>query len=190
MARPKSEDKRNALLDAALQVFAEQGLAAPTSKIAKNAGVAEGTLFNYFETKDDLLNQLYVELKAQLRDVMLPGYPSDQDLKARLRHAWHTYVGWGVEHPQKRKVMALLMMSDRVSDSSKQAGSEAFNAIHRHMHEGATAGALREQPVQFTAALMRAMADTTMDFMSNEPENAERYCDAGFEAYWNAIARD
>ena len=29
-----------------------------------------------------------------------------------------------------------------------------------------------------------------MDFMSNEPKQAERYCEAGFEAYWNAIAKD
>lgn len=190
MARPKSEDKRNALLDSALRVFAEQGLGAPTSKIAKGAGVAEGTLFNYFETKDELLNQLYLELKAQLRDIMLPGYPRDKDLKSRLRHAWHTYVGWGVENPEKRKAMALLMMSDRVTDASKTAGSEAFNDIGQHMQEGSTCGALRDQPVAFTAAIMRSLAETTMDFMSNEPEQAERYCEAGFEAYWNAIAKD
>ena len=43
MARPKSEDKRNAILDAATRVFAERGLtAAPTSEISKQAGVAEG----------------------------------------------------------------------------------------------------------------------------------------------------
>ena len=50
MARPKSEDKRNAILDAATRVFAESGLsAAPTSEISKQAGVAEGTLFTYLE---------------------------------------------------------------------------------------------------------------------------------------------
>ena len=50
MARPKSEDKRNAILDAATRVFAERGLtAAPTSEISKQAGVAEETLFTYFE---------------------------------------------------------------------------------------------------------------------------------------------
>ncbi|MFK3795104.1 MULTISPECIES: TetR/AcrR family transcriptional regulator [unclassified Pseudomonas] len=190
MARPKSEDKRNALIDSALRVFAEQGLGAPTSKIAKRAGVSEGTLFNYFETKDDLLNQVYLQLKAQLRDVMMPGYPSDHDLKSRLHHAWHTYVGWGVAHPQERKAMALLMMSDRVTDASKQSGSEAFNDIHRHMQEGTACGALRDQPTAFIAAIMRSLAETTMDFMSNEPEHAERYCDAGFAAYWNAIAKD
>jgi DNA-binding transcriptional regulator YbjK len=57
VARPKSEDKRNAILDAATRLFAKRGLtAAPRSEISKQAGVAEGTLFTYFKTKDDLIN--------------------------------------------------------------------------------------------------------------------------------------
>jgi AcrR family transcriptional regulator len=60
VARPKSEDKRNAILDAATDLFAERGLAAaPTAEISRRADVAEGTLFTYFETKDDLINSLY-----------------------------------------------------------------------------------------------------------------------------------
>jgi AcrR family transcriptional regulator len=54
MSRPKSDDKREAILAAATSVFAEGGLSAPTSAISKVAGIAEGTLFTYFLTKDDL----------------------------------------------------------------------------------------------------------------------------------------
>ncbi|HAZ3452149.1 TPA: helix-turn-helix transcriptional regulator, partial [Klebsiella pneumoniae] len=56
MARPKSEDKKQALLEAATAAFAQSGIAASTSAIARSAGVAEGTLFRYFATKDELLN--------------------------------------------------------------------------------------------------------------------------------------
>lgn len=54
MARPKSEDKKQALLEAATVAFAQSGIAASTSAIARSAGVAEGTLFRYFATKDEL----------------------------------------------------------------------------------------------------------------------------------------
>ena len=66
MARPKSDDKRNAILSAATQIFAERGLAAPTSAISNLAGVAEGSLFTYFKNKDELLNELYREIKLDL----------------------------------------------------------------------------------------------------------------------------
>lgn len=41
MARPKSEDKKQALLEAATAAFAQSGIAASTSAIARSAGVAE-----------------------------------------------------------------------------------------------------------------------------------------------------
>src|ERR1700726_103168 len=99
MARPKSQDKRNALLAAAIELIAEQGLRVPTPKIAHGAGVAEGTLFTYFETKESLLNELYVELKREEREEMMRDYPVHASLQDRARHLWDTYVGLGITHP-------------------------------------------------------------------------------------------
>ncbi|MGV8919735.1 MAG: TetR/AcrR family transcriptional regulator [Pseudomonas sp.] len=188
MARPKSEDKRHAILDSALQIFAEQGLGAATAKIAKGAGVAEGTLFNYFATKDELLNQLYLEIKAELSEVMLPGFPRGESVKHRMRHLWHTYVDWGVAFPHKRKVTALLSMSDRITPQTQAISAHTMADISQTMQHGIDSGTFREQPPAFIAAIMRSLAETTMDFMSNEPEQAQRYREAGFEAYWNSIA--
>ena len=93
MARPKSEDKRNAILDAATRLFAERGLtAAPTSEISKQAGVAEGTLFTYFMTKDDLINALYREIKLELADAMMSDFPRRKNVRTRLQHGWDCYV--------------------------------------------------------------------------------------------------
>ncbi|MGA3213836.1 MAG: TetR family transcriptional regulator, partial [Terriglobales bacterium] len=54
MARPRSEDKRNAPMAAATRVIVIHGLRAPTALIAQEAGVFNGSLFTYFETKTDL----------------------------------------------------------------------------------------------------------------------------------------
>jgi hypothetical protein len=56
MARSKSDDRRSAIMSAAIRVIASQGLGAATATIAKEAGVSNGSLFTYFETKADLLN--------------------------------------------------------------------------------------------------------------------------------------
>ncbi|KAI1691915.1 bacterial regulatory protein, tetR family domain-containing protein [Ditylenchus destructor] len=71
MARPRSEDKRNAILDAAIAEFASRGAwSTPTSAISRAAGVAEGTLFTYFANKEVLVNELYRQLKTELAEVM------------------------------------------------------------------------------------------------------------------------
>ena len=88
MARPLSEDKRTAILEAATELVAMLGVSAPTAKIAKDAGVAEGTLFTYFANKDELLNWLYLELKMDLGHAVITGYPAGKGLIERSRHFW------------------------------------------------------------------------------------------------------
>lgn len=60
MAAERSTDKRERILEAALRVFAERGFYnAKVSEVAREAGVADGTIYLYFQNKDDLLIQLF-----------------------------------------------------------------------------------------------------------------------------------
>src|SRR5438034_9077367 len=106
MARPLSEEKRQALLDAAAEFVARLGTGASTAKIAKAAGVSEGTLFTYFSTKDDLLNQLFLEIEAHLTETMLaPPYPADASAKDQLFMVWNRLIDWGLAHATARKAL-------------------------------------------------------------------------------------
>jgi AcrR family transcriptional regulator len=133
MARPLSEDKRAAILEAATEVVAMLGVSAPTAKIAKGAGVAEGTLFTYFANKDELLNRLYLELKMDLRDAMMTGYPAGKSLIDRNRHVWDRFIGWGSAHPLKRRAMRQLAVSDRITEESKKLVGDAFGEFDAMM---------------------------------------------------------
>ena len=181
MARPLSEEKRTAILEATAEVVAMLGVSAPTAKIAKEAGVAEGTLFTYFANKDELLNRLYLELKMDLRDAMMTGYPAGKSLIVRNRHVWNRFIGWGSAHPLKRRAMRQLAVSDRITEESKKLVGDAFGEFDDMMRECAAGGAMRHQPPSFVSAIMSAIGDTTMDFIMREPAQAKRYTKAGFE---------
>jgi AcrR family transcriptional regulator len=190
MARPKSEDKYLAILTAATEAVAEYGDSAPTAKIARAAGVAEGTLFTYFANKDALLNQLYLAIKTELRDAMMPDYPASESVRNRTRHIWRKYVDWGVANPLKRKALACLDVSSRITPESRAAGMQAFADVNTMMRESIANGVLRDHPPAFVSAIMKALMETTMDFMAGDPDQAERYAGSGFDAFWNAIAKE
>lgn len=106
MARPKSEDKKQALLEAATQAIAQSGIAASTAVIARNAGVAEGTLFRYFATKDELINTLYLHLKQDLCQSMIMELDrSITDAKTMTRFIWNSYISWGLNHPARHRAI-------------------------------------------------------------------------------------
>ena len=188
MARPRSEDKRAAILAAATEAVAVLGVSAPTAKIAKGAGVAEGTLFTYFANKDELLNRLYLELKMDLRDAVITGYPAGKSLIDRSRHFWDRYIGWGSAHPLKRRAMRQLAVSDRITEENKKFVGDALGEFNDIMRECAAAGAMRHQPPSFVSAILGAIADTTMDFIAREPAQAKRHTKAGVDALWKTVA--
>ena len=191
MARPKSEDKRNSILDAATRVFAERGLtAAPTSEISKEAGVAEGTLFTYFKTKDDLMNSLYREIKLEVADAMMSGFPRKKSVRTRLQHVWDGYVNWGVANREKRRVLAQLQVSGMLSKESIEAGSAPFVEMYNTIHDAIERHILSaDPPIELISKTMAALAEATMDLIVLKPAKANKYRNSGFEIYWAGIAR-
>src|ERR1700704_4526771 len=190
MAKPKSEDKRNSILSAATQVFAERGLSAPTAAITSAAGVAEGSLFTYFKTKDELINALYREIKLELADAMMSGFPRKKSVRHRVEHVWNGFVIWGVLHPEQRKVLAQLQVSGVLSKESIEAGSAPFvemqnmirNAIEQHILRAGL-------PIELISKMLAAGAEATMDLIVLKPDMANKYRNGGFEIYWAGIAR-
>jgi len=188
MARLKSEEKRQAILAAAAQGVAERGVGAPTSLIAKLAGVAEGSIFTYFADKDSLLNALYLDAKSSLRETMYEGYPSRAPIEERFEHVWNRYLDWGMAEPALRIAMAQLTVSERITAATRAEGERVFGAIAGLFDEGMATGALRQgQPIGFMAGIITAVAETTMHFMAQNPAQAADYRRAGFEAIWRAI---
>jgi AcrR family transcriptional regulator len=72
--RPIVDDKRRKLLDAALKTFARLGYhGTSVPDVAKAAKVATGSVYNYFEDKNDLVNQVYRDAKQRLKVALLDG---------------------------------------------------------------------------------------------------------------------
>ena len=106
MARPKSEDKRLAIMRAATRVIVTHGLSAPTAMIAKAAGISNGSLFTYFETKTELYNQLYLELKKEMVAAAWREISLDADLRTQMSQVWSNWMEWATAHPDKRRAVA------------------------------------------------------------------------------------
>lgn len=188
MARPKSDDKRDAIMDAAIRVIAAQGLSAPTAIIAREAGVSNGSLFTYFPTKADLLNKLYIELKAEMSAAALTGLPTDGDARSQMLHIWTHWLHWATASPEKRRTLAHLAVSDDITAESHEAARRTMARIATILERSRQNGPMRNAPLGFVAALMNALAEATIDFMIRDRANARKHGRVAFEALWRIVA--
>jgi AcrR family transcriptional regulator len=188
MPRPRSEDRRNAILAAAARIIASDGLGAATAAIAKEAGVSNGSLFVYFDTKTTLVNELFVSLKTEMGGAAIDGIPLEAEPREQLLHMWDRWLDWATSFPEKRRALAQLTVSDEISAESHQAVGAGFSGMAEVLERGRADGPMRDAPLSFVLALLNAVAETTIDAIVRDPAHAEVNRGLGFEAMWRILA--
>jgi AcrR family transcriptional regulator len=187
MARPLSDEKRAALMRAATRVIVTQGLGAQTAVIAREAGVASGSLFTYFETKKVLFNELYLELKAEMASAALENLPRKASLRKQLFSVWSNWMHWVISAPDKRRALAQLSVSDEITPETRALSHKPMAGIAELLERCRAAGPMHEAPMSFVLSVMNSLAETTMDFMLQDPTKAEKHCQVGFDALWRVL---
>jgi AcrR family transcriptional regulator len=188
VSRPRSADRRKAILSAATRAIASQGLGAATATIARDAGVSNGSLFLYFETKTILINELYVVLKTEMGAAAVAGLPAEAEPQKQVLHMWTQWLRWATTNPQKRRALAQLQVADDITAESHQTVSRALNGMAELLDRSRANGPMQDAPLGFVLTLVNAMAEATIDAMIREPSMAEARSKAAFEAIWLVLA--
>lgn len=99
MISQSTHDKQTEILKAALKLFVNYGFhGTPTSMIAKEAGVANGTLFHYYKTKDELIVALYVQLKKDMGGCIIVHQDNADSIEERCRKFYTAALNWGLNN--------------------------------------------------------------------------------------------
>jgi AcrR family transcriptional regulator len=91
--RARGEQTRQLILETALRLFRERGYAETTMRtIAKEAGVAVGNAYYYFDSKEQLIQGFYDRSQVELRAAAAPVLANERDFAARLRGVMHAGI--------------------------------------------------------------------------------------------------
>ncbi len=190
--RNVSEDKREALLRAALTLFTEHGFhGTPTSKIAKEAGVATGTLFHYFGTKEALINQLYLSIKQDMGQRLVEGVQGEQTLRSKIHKMWLNFVVWSLENPKKLFFFNQFSSSPYISNLTRDEAILQLRFLHDLIEEGQRQDVLKPMPPELLFDISAGMAQVISMHFLQHPEHFqdETYREMAFTAYWDCIRR-
>lgn len=187
MARPLSEQKHDAILDAAARLVAAQGIGASTAQIARAAKVAEGTVFTYFPTKDALLNALFVRLETRLSMALGTHFPAEADAHGLLLHAWNALIDWGSTYPVDRMALRQLKVSERISEQTRSECAGLFGSMLQRLESSLADHIDGERLPFYLGRVLVNLLETTLEAMAAEPERRQALQQAGFDLFWKGI---
>ncbi|HII93491.1 MAG TPA: TetR/AcrR family transcriptional regulator [Methanosarcina sp.] len=186
------KDKRTAILEAALKLFTERGFhGTSTAQISKDAGVATGTLFNYFPTKEDLINSLYFEVKGELSRSMGKEIEEQSTFKDKLEKIWSNLVKWGVENQEEFLFVGQFCNSPYISKFTRDEVMKEYIFLHNLVDEGIREGEIRDFSAELTIAMFyqgsRTVVNLILDSDSSLDEN--KILEDGFQIIWRGLAK-
>lgn len=96
----KAADKQEAILSAALSLFVSRGFhGTAVPLVAKKAGVAAGTIYHYFASKEILVNVLFRHWKGVIAQRIYTGFPHRAEPREQFRAIWMSMAAFAQDNP-------------------------------------------------------------------------------------------
>jgi len=112
-------DKRAAIIQATLELVGENGFhGCPMAMVAEHAGVAAGTIYRYFESKDILIKETYADLEGRLLAGLMENYPGQGSVRERFLHIGVVLVNHLIVAPMELRFL-------------EQFHNSPYGALHR-----------------------------------------------------------
>lgn len=166
----RAREKRQRIIDAAVEVFAAKGFfGAKVSEIAEAAGVADGTIYLYFRSKDDLLISLFEEKMGEMNRRFAALLGELHSPEAKLRRYIVEHLKMVAEKPKLMQVLTVeLRQSARfIKEYSPKAFAKYLALLGSILEEGQKKGIFRSDldTALFRRALFGAIDEISLEFV-------------------------
>lgn len=151
-------DKPEAILAAALDLFAERGFyGTPVPEIAERAGVGTGTIYRYFESKEGLVNALYRAWKRRLYAALSDDLPGDMPFRRLFQLIWQRMVSFARLHPAELVFLELHHHGAYLDDESRTTEAQFSQPLYALMEQARQDQITNDLPVSLQIALVWGM---------------------------------
>lgn len=148
-------DKRGQIINAALKLFVDNGFhGTATSKIAQEAGIANGTLFQYFKTKDELVIALYIHFKDELAEYVSKNTTDDADLKLNIKTQVLSSLYWALDNSTKFKFIQQFHTSPYIGQIEQEIIQKQVEPHLKLIQKGIVQGVIKPLPAELIYSLM------------------------------------
>lgn len=181
--------KKEDILTATLDLITEEGLQSVTfSKIFKRANVGSGTFYNYFENKEQLVNELFGEICVHMNGFVIIGYNPNGTVYERFKHLMKNTADFALQFPKELSFLENYYHSPYISDEVRNMHNSSMEECLAVVAEGQRQGLIREfNPAMCCSIATGLLLSVIKDSLSGKFELGEPQVQETIEACWKAI---
>jgi AcrR family transcriptional regulator len=194
MATPKitekHSDKRKAILDASLRLFCAKCFQdTSTASISNAAGVGTGTLFLYFESKEELVNELYLECKGDFAHYVESGIWQNTTFKAQLKHIWERGTEWCLKNPDKLQFMTQFSSSPYITRATREKAVNYLGLMNEVLKKASVNKEITTSSVDLLSCTLGAYFHNARLFLLDNAhhKNLKKWQEEVFDWIWKGI---
>lgn len=185
-------NKKELIFKSALKLFTTYGFhGTPTSRIAREAGVATGTLFHYFATKQDLIDELYLECKSALIKTVVDIAQDKDDTETWLRMAFTNSVKWAIKNREKYLFFEQFYNSPNISSMTREEGNNRARVLFELIEFARKKGILKNIEFQLlldlSYSILNAVTKHILDRNITDEEEVSQIIDESYPIFLDAI---
>lgn len=172
-----------------MKLLTERGVqATPMSAIAKAANTGMGTIYNYFATKEDLINAIYLYIKRSEIHLVAKALDEHTPLKARFFSFYTAFVSFYFKYPESFAFMDQFHSSPIITGATREEGQQDFLPVILLISQGQQDGIIKTMDLD---ALLHFLAGTITTYVrwiqASGKENEQVLLDQQLRLVWDAI---
>jgi AcrR family transcriptional regulator len=184
-------DKRDSIINAALKLFVDNGFhGTATGKIAQEAGVANGTLFQYFKTKDELVIALYIHIKDELSEYISKSTADNADIKETIKSQVLSSLYWALDNRTKFRFIQQFHTSPYIGQVEQDLIEKQLEPHLTLIQKGIKQGVIKPLSPELIYSLMSNQVFGLYQFViSKKLSKAKQYqtIQTTFEMLWDML---
>ena len=188
--RLKDEQKIDLFLVSTLTLVGQVGLVGLTMPlIAKQSGVAAGTLYIYFKSKDDLILALYKEVKKRFGATIFIGFSPELPVKEGFQVIWENSLRYTVSNFSEQLFLQQFIASPyKREDQAIAIARPVMAPLAQLLERGQRQGLLKPDTELLIPSLLFGFVQQIAAHIHHKPARLTKaFMDTSFRFFWDAI---